>query len=118
MSALGGSLPAGYVWVNGQIYEAGGRKLTATESRFSAPQGRSRKPKPFAAWCSPPSSQLPPASNPCPDSGRPNPGPDAQGRLHSCSVAECIVTAEALRVLRTLIASRMRFVRVPTIQQR
>ena len=29
-----GSLPAGYMWVNGQIYEAGGRKLTATESRF------------------------------------------------------------------------------------
>ena len=29
-----GSLPAGYMWVNGQIYEVGGRKLTATESRF------------------------------------------------------------------------------------
>jgi hypothetical protein len=46
---------------------------------------------------------LPPASNPCPHSGRPNPGPDAQGRLHSCSVAEGTVTAEVPRVLRTLI---------------
>ena len=33
MSAPIGSLPAGNMWVNGQIYEAGGRRLTATESR-------------------------------------------------------------------------------------
>ena len=65
-----------------------------------------------------PSSHLPPASHSCPDNARPNPGPDAQGRLHSCSVAEGIVTAEVLRVLRTLLAIRMPLISLPTIQQR
>ena len=34
MSAPMGLLPAGYMWVNAKIYEAGGWKLAATESRF------------------------------------------------------------------------------------
>ena len=54
----------------------------------------------------------------CPDSVRPNPGPDAQGRLHNCPVAEGIVTAEVLRVLHTLIALRMLLISLPTSQQR
>ena len=44
MSAPTGQLPMGYMWIIGRIHEAGGRMLTATESRILLHAGNAANP--------------------------------------------------------------------------